>query len=203
MNQLKSSLKDKRVKKYALIAIAAVVLISFAIGFSIEGRDSKLPDGQDNIVVDNAKNATANTDEAELVTVTLEIRCDTISEHMEYLENPSIEEYIPKDGTILAKTTYVGTTDNTVFDVLNALCRNNDIQLEFSYTPVYESNYIEGINFLYEFDGGQQSGWVYKVNDSFPDCGCSSYHLSDGDEIVWMYTCRGLGEDVGNADNIQ
>ena len=112
-------------------------------------------------------------------------------------ENPAIKDYIPEDGTILAKTTYKGTTDNTVFDALNTLCRNNDIQLEFSYTPLYASYYIEGINYLYEFDGGPQSGWMYKVNEWFPNYGCSSYYLHDGDTIVWCYTCEGLGTDVG------
>ena len=34
------------------------------------------------------------------------------------------------------------------------------IQLEFSYTPLYASYYIEGINHLYEFDVGPESGWM-------------------------------------------
>jgi hypothetical protein len=40
-------------------------------------------------------------------------------------------------------------------------------------------------------------GWMYKVNGWFPNYGCSSYTLKDGDTIVWCYTCNGLGEDVG------
>ena len=145
----------------------------------------------------NGGNEVLKPKEPKPVTVTLEIRCDTLSSDMSKLENPAIEEYIPKDGTILARTTYNGTTDNTVFDVLNTLCRNNDIQLEFSYTPIYESYYIEGINYLYEFDGGNLSGWMYKVNGWFPNYGCSSYYLSDGDVIEWIYTCD-LGKDVGD-----
>ena len=62
---------------------------------------------------------------------------------------------------------------------------------------MYDSYYIEGINHLYEFDCGEQSGWMYKVNEWFPNYGCSSYELSDGDVIVWCYTCKGLGTDVG------
>ena len=38
---------------------------------------------------------------------------------------------------------------------------------------------------------------MYKVNDWFPNYGCSSYYLKDGDEIVCCYTCEGLGTDVG------
>ena len=162
----------------------------------IDPSDAKVDNSED-FTASNGGNEVLKPKEPKPVTVTLEIRCDTLSSDMSRLENPAIEEYIPKDGTILAKTTYNGTTENTVFDVLNTLCRNNDIQLEFSYTPIYESYYIEGINYLYEFDGGNLSGWMYKVNGWFPNYGCSSYYLSDGDVIEWIYTCD-LGKDVGD-----
>ena len=162
----------------------------------IDPSDVKVDNSED-FTASNGGNAALRPKEPKPVTVTLEIRCDTLSSDISKLENPAIKDYIPTDGTILAKTTYKGTTDNTVFDVLNTLCRNNDIQLEFSYTPIYESYYIEGINYLYEFDGGNLSGWMYKVNDWFPNYGCSSYFLSDGDVIEWVYTCD-LGKDVGD-----
>ena len=162
----------------------------------IDPSDVKVDNSED-FTASNGGNAALRPKEPKPVTVTLEIRCDTLSSDMSKLENPAIEDYIPVDGTILAKSTYKGTTDNTVFDALNTLCRNNDIQLEFSYTPIYESYYIEGINYLYEFDGGNLSGWMYKVNGWFPNYGCSSYYLSDGDVIEWVYTCD-LGKDVGD-----
>ena len=162
----------------------------------IDPSDVKVDNSED-FTASNGGNAALRPKEPKPVTVTLEIRCDTLSSDMSKLENPAIADYIPEDGTILAKSTYKGTTDNTVFDALNTLCRNNDIQLEFSYTPIYESYYIEGINYLYEFDGGNLSGWMYKVNGWFPNYGCSSYYLSDGDVIEWVYTCD-LGKDVGD-----
>ena len=162
----------------------------------LDAKDIKV-DNSDDPTASNGGNAALRPEKEEPVTVTLEIRCDTLSNDMDRLENPAIKDYIPKDGVILERTTYKGTTNNTVFDALNTLCRNNDIQLEFSYTPLYASYYIEGINYLYEFDGGPQSGWMYKVNDWFPNYGCSSYYLKDGDTIVWCYTCEGLGTDVG------
>ena len=98
----------------------------------------------------------------------------------------------------LRRTTSVSfTAGETVFDVLKRICSERNIQIEYSYTPLYGSYYIEGINHLYEFDCGQQSGWMYKVNGWFPNYGCSSYKLEDGDTIVWCYTCKGLGTDVG------
>ena len=63
-------------------------------------------------------------------------------------------------------------------------------------TPVYNSAYIEGISNLYEFDCGERSGWMYKVNGWFPNYGCSRYELKNGDKIEWVYTCD-LGRDVG------
>ena len=162
----------------------------------IDPSDVKVDNSED-FTASNGGNAALRPKEPKPVTVTLEIRCDTLSSDMSKLEHPAIEDYIPADGTILERSTYKGTTDNTVFDALNTLCRNNDIQLEFSYTPIYESYYIEGINYLYEFDGGNLSGWMYKVNGWFPNYGCSSYYLSDGDVIEWVYTCD-LGKDVGD-----
>ena len=87
----------------------------------------------------------------------------------------------------------------TVYDVLSRVCSYAGIQMEASWTPLYNSYYVEGINNLYEFDCGNESGWMYKVNGWFPNYGCSSYYLEDGDTIVWTYTCNGLGADVGGG----
>ena len=127
---------------------------------------------------------------------TIEIRCDTILNNMKDLEK-GLDEFVPSDGTILPTTTVTFTQGETVLDVLNRICEEWGIQLEYSWTPLYGSYYVEGINHLYEFSCGQQSGWMYKVNGWFPNYGCSKYILDDGDEIVWCYTCKGLGTDVG------
>lgn len=164
----------------------------------IKPKDVKV-DNKEDFTASNDGNRALRPKEPKPVTVTLEIRCDTLSSDMSKLENESIREYIPKDGTILKKSEYKGTTENTVFDALNTLTRNNGIHMECKYTPIFQSNYIEGINFLYEFDGGPQSGWMYSVNGWFPNYGCSNYYLSDGDVILWCYTCRGLGADVGEV----
>ena len=74
--------------------------------------------------------------------------------------------------------------------------KKNKIHLEFVNTPVYNSAYIEGIANIYEFDCGELSGWMYKVNDWFPNYGSSRYQLQDGDTIVYVYSCD-LGRDAG------
>ena len=127
---------------------------------------------------------------------TITIRCDTILDNRDNLE-PSKSEFVPENGCILPSVKVEFDKDDTVFDVLKEVCETYKIQIEYSWTPMYESYYIEGINNLYEFDCGYESGWMYKVNGWFPNYGCSSYELKDGDNIVWCYTCVGLGADVG------
>ena len=127
---------------------------------------------------------------------TFEIRCDTILNNMGDL-TPGKDKYVPANGVILGSSTVQFYEDESVFDVLKRVCAAAEIQLEYSYYPIYESVYIEGINHLYEFDCGAQSGWMYKVNGWFPNYGASKYYLKAGDVVVWCYTCQGLGKDVG------
>ena len=127
---------------------------------------------------------------------TIAIKCDTILDNLDDLDAGK-ESYVPKNGKILATSKVEFNEGDTVFDVLKRVCKYAGIQLEYSWTPMYNSYYIEGINHLYEFDCGNESGWMYKVNGWFPNYGCSSYTLKDGDSIVWCYTCKGLGKDVG------
>lgn len=134
--------------------------------------------------------------EEEKLTCSITIRCDTILNNWEDLET-SKASYVPENGCILPNVTVEFKKGETVFDVLNRVCKKYGIQIEYSWTPMYNSYYIEGIHHLYEFDCGSESGWMYKVNGWFPNYGCSSYTLTGGEKIVWCYTCKGLGEDVG------
>lgn len=84
---------------------------------------------------------------------------------------------------------------DTVFNLLKRACKENKIQLE--YEGEGSSVYISGIDYLYEFDCGDLSGWEYSVNEKFPNVGCNSYNLKDGDKVKWLYTCD-LGADIGN-----
>ncbi len=129
---------------------------------------------------------------------TIAIYCDTILNNWDNLDTAKAS-YVPEDGVILAPTQVDFESGETVFDVLKRVCEAYDIQIEYSWTPMYDSYYIEGIHQLYEFDCGPESGWMYKVNEWFPNYGCSEYKLSGGESIVWCYTCVGLGEDVGGG----
>lgn len=143
-----------------------------------------------------------NLDYADIVveksTCTIEIRCDTILDNMDKLAEGK-NAYVPANGCILAASRVSFDEGETAYDVLRRACDLAGIALEASWTPMYNSYYIEGIGNLYEFDCGEQSGWTYKVNGWFPNYGASSYTLSDGDSIVFLYTCNGYGADVGGG----
>lgn len=129
------------------------------------------------------------------VTCTIEIRCDTLAGtgNLQKLEK---EEWVPSDGTILKPTKVTIDKGKSVYDVLLSVCRNNSIPIDAEYTQMYSGYYVKGINFLYEFDGGDLSGWMYRVNGDFPNYGCSNYIVKEGDMISWLYTCD-MGTDIG------
>ena len=125
------------------------------------------------------------------------IECSTILNNLDQLD-PAKLELVPAGGVILAKTAVTFYEGESVFDVLQRVCRENGIHLESSWTPIYNSAYIEGIHNLYEFDCGALSGWMYKVNGWYPNYGCSRYQLKDGDVVEWRFTCD-LGNDIGGG----
>ncbi len=129
-------------------------------------------------------------------TVTLTIRCDTAVNNGMHLES-KWAGIVPASGCILDVTEFEIEEGDTVFDVL---CQARDkYKLHMEYEGVASSIYVQGINNLYEFDGGRWSGWMYCVNDWYPNYGCGVYYLQAGDVIEWNYTCD-LGCDLENGD---
>ena len=112
----------------------------------------------------------------------LTIRCDTV-------KGLTDARYIPDSAVILPETSYKIAENATVYDVLVQAAKENQLQLDCRGT------YVAGISHLYEFDFGNLSGWMYRVNGVFPDVGCGEYQLSDDDRIEWLYTCD-LGRDL-------
>ena len=79
-----------------------------------------------------------------------------------------------------------------VIDVLKRDLQSRGMAL--SYRGTGGGVYIKGINGLFEFDKGPLSGWLYRVNGSFPNHSCGNYPVKSGDLIDWMYT-ENLGHD--------
>lgn len=143
--------------------------------------------------------APAETKRKDVSVCTISISCKTILDNIDNLDEGK-RQLVPDDGVLLAPISAEFKEGESVFDVLQRVCRGNAIHMESSFSPIYNSAYIEGIANLYEFDCGSLSGWMYSVNGSFPNYGCSAYTLSDGDVIEFLYTCD-LGKDVGNKVN--
>ena len=176
-----------------VLTIALIVAVSALIAWFLMEPEEKVF-GSEFHRTEIAGNRLVQNDTENLCTIT--IRCDTIFDNLDSLEEAKAP-YVPEDGEILPVITVEFTPGETVFEVLQRVCEAADLQIEYSWTPLYDSYYVEGINHLYEFDCGFESGWMYKVNGCFPNYGCSAYELRGGEEIVWTYTCVGLGTDVG------
>ncbi len=122
------------------------------------------------------------------VTAHISITCDTIKDKAAKNSN------VPENGIILADTELTLPEGSTVYDFLIYAAKQNGIQLENDSVSA-SSAYITGIQYLYQFDFGPLSGWMFTVNGKIADVGCGEYTVSDGDEIKWLYTCS-LGEDL-------
>ena len=125
---------------------------------------------------------------------TLSVRCDTILKKISDFNKDKLG-ILPQDGVILPPVKVEFKDGESAFDALLAATRENNIHFEFTRSPVYNTAYIEGIANIYEFDCGDLSGWMYKVNGRIPNYGISDYRLKDGDIIELLYTCN-MGMDI-------
>lgn len=119
-------------------------------------------------------------------TVTLTVRCDTLTDE-------EMPDTIPDNGVILGETEFAIAGGDTVYDILLEASKRYDFQVDNRGAAGVA--YIAGIAYLYEFDYGELSGWMYRVNGTFPDVGCQSCTLHDGDKIEWLYT-KNIGKDL-------
>ena len=169
------------------------------------GDDSIYTDGKDKYHTDPVPEGKPqpvepedqDVDQSKIYTCTFSIECSTILNNLSMLA-PEKLETVPSGGVILPKTAVIFYEGESVFDVLQRVCKEEGIHLESSWTPIYNTAYIEGIHNLYEFDCGELSGWMYKVNGWYPNYGCSRYLLKDGDTVEWRFTCD-LGNDIGGG----
>lgn len=54
-------------------------------------------------------------------------------------------------------------------------------------------------DWLGEFDYTSMSGWMYCVNNKFPNFGASDYKVENDDVIRWQFTVYGYGMDIGGG----
>ena len=105
---------------------------------------------------------------------------------------------------------YTGKINDTSGQVGSTfyLSHINDDDYTEAKIPQYISNKVkkDGVEitgrkesgWLGEFDYTSMSGWMYCVNNKFPDYGASTYKPKDGDVIRWQFTVYGYGWDLGD-----
>lgn len=147
-------------------------------------------------IADDEKTS-ANTDEN---VCTILIDSSTILNNLDKFDSAK-KDILPSDGIILDRLEVEFQDGDTAFDILQKTTRDKKIHMEFSTTPGYNTKYVEGIGNIYEFDCGELSGWLYKVNGEFPGYSSSEYVLSPNDEVEWLYTCD-MGRDVGSTGGL-
>ena len=167
----------RNIKNFIFLGIAAGVCIIIVLATDIKSTDDYYSGRKK-----EKKNA--------IGTVTMEIRCDTIADK-------SDSGHIPADGVILPPTAFDIEAGETVFSILTEAAQTYGIQVENkgSAGSAHGMVYISGINYIYEYDFGDLSGWVYHVNGITPSKSCGEYVLYDGDRVEWLYTCE-IGHDL-------
>ena len=141
-------------------------------------------------------NQTITSPKPKNKTVTIAISCKTAINNG--LNKKPGFSHLPSNGIILQNMKVEFNEGDTVFDILVKVTRKKGIHME--YRGSGSNTYIEGINNLYEFDGGSNSGWMYSVNGVYPNYGVGAYKVKSSDVIKFNYTCD-LGADLGARAN--
>ena len=141
-------------------------------------------------------NQTITSPKPKNKTVTIAISCKTAINNG--LNKKPGFSHLPSNGIILQNMKVEFNEGDTVFDILVKVTRKKGIHM--GYRGSGSNTYIEGINNLYEFDGGSNSGWMYSVNGVYPNYGVGAYKVKSSDVIKFNYTCN-LGADLGARAN--
>ena len=164
--------KKRGFKHYLAVLILAAAAVTFILLTDFESKETY----------------SASVEKASPTgSVTMTIRCDVLNGE----DDKNL--YIPDDGVILPETAFTIGEGETVYDILLEASKTCGIHIDNRGGD--HSAYIAGIQYLYEFEYGDLSGWMYRVNGEFPEVGCQGYHLNDGDRIEWLYT-KDIGRDL-------
>ena len=181
-------------KKYMVWLISALMAVSMTACSNAQKKDTKDQAQITTAAKENAtqteaaktttasKNeSTAQTAENQTTEAKQEQSCEFLISCKTVLSNKSALQsnyQVPAGGKIYEKKMEFEEGD-TVMDVL----KRTGVDIDIS------KGYVAGIDGLYEFDCGKNSGWMYRVNGKFPNYMAGKCKLHDGDKVEWLYTC--------------
>lgn len=175
------ALKKRSFKNYLAVLVVLSTILALIWLTDVQSPESYYSDA------DGAASDTVGT-------ATLTIRCDALGDALKTSDKAA---FLPADGVILETTEFPISEGETVFELLDQAARAYRIQVDSRGAQVGTrgSVYVSGIGYLYEFDFGELSGWMYRVNGDTPSVGCGEYELQPGDRVEWAYTLN-MGRDL-------
>lgn len=120
------------------------------------------------------------------VSCTVTVECKKILNYMDNLK-PGHEAFVPSGGVFFSNYPVTVKNGSSVYDAVKIACADNSVTI--NATSSQYGTYIAGFNNIDEKDCGNQSGWLYSVNGKMPSKSCGKYIVSNGDSIVFSYTC--------------
>ncbi len=161
----------KRKKPIHLISAGIVATLAIGLFFGLDIRSRSSFENEKSVVLLSEKDEDA-------LNISFTISATTVTD----------KEIYPERSLFIAR-------GSSVFDVLSEVCRTENIQLDYESSSVYGLAYIKGIDSLYEYDHGELSGWMYRVNGEMPNIGVGYYKLKDGDKVEILYSTN-IGRDL-------
>lgn len=128
--------------------------------------------------------------------VTFSIDCRAAAENRDKFSNElQDEKYIPASGYIVPVEKIALEEGDTAYRVLQKSVKYHKIPMDAQGADENSLGtvYVTGINQIYEFSGGELSGWLYTVNGEYLTKSCDKAVLKNGDDVCFIYTMN-LGE---------
>ena len=149
-------------------------------------------------------------------TVTVIVENTTYPGLKDFYSDPDDPNYNIKTDAFVYEENYTIGSEDTMMTVILRALKDNGHTWTGTGGSGFGISYLSGITdsdgcTLKEFTGGNESGWMGTLNGFFVNLSFSEFRvtpqenqnsnilLADGDVIHVMYTCTGLGEDLGGT----
>ncbi len=130
--------------------------------------------------------AVTTTTSSKYISCYVTVECTKILSNMNKLK-AGHEDYVPPDGYIISSKKVSVKNGSSAYDAVKNACSQCNVTINATNSAY--GVYVAGFNNIDEKDCGNMSGWLYSVNGVMPSKSCGKYILSNGDSIVFSYTC--------------